>query len=155
MKNSLAFDTSALVSLGHTGLIDIILEDFIVIVSSSIIDELMEISKGNDKDAESAKKWLKSSKKLNIRKSISDQIGEEELFEICIKENRFLISDDVKAIKRFKDKIKCYYSTHIIYILFKKGKLSKERAIMSIEKMRTQRSWKSNIIYVTSRTLFE
>jgi len=155
MKTSLAFDSSALVSLGHTELIDIIFKNFNIIVSSSIISELKEISKGKDKDAKSAKKWLKFLKKLKIRKTIAEKVGEEDLFEICQNENRFLITDDIKATKRYKDKIKCYYSTHIVYILFKKGKISKERAIMSIEKMRIERSWKSNIIYVTSRILFE
>ena len=155
MKTTLVFDTSALVSLGHTGLINIILKNFNIIVTRSIIDELKEISKGNDDDAQSAKKWLKLTKNLKIKKSKGNKIGEEDLVEICLKEKRFLITDDIKAIKKYKDRIKCYYSVHIVYILFKKAKISKERAIMSIEKMRTKRSWKSNIIYVTSSVLFE
>ena len=155
MKTTLVFDTSALVSLGHTGIINIILKNFNIIITRSIIDELNEISKGTDDDAKSARKWLKFTQNLKIKKSKSNKIGVGDLFEICLKENRSLITDDIKAIKKFKDKIKCYYGVHIIYILFKKGKISKERAIMSVEKMRTKRSWKSNIIYVTSRILFD
>ena len=155
MKISLAFDTSALVSLGHTGLIKIIKNNFNIIITKGIIDELKEISKEKDRDADSAKKWLKLEKDLNVKPTKTKTKGEEELFDICSNENRFLITDDIKAIKRFKNKIRCYYSVHIVYILYKKGKISKERAIMSIERMRTERSWKRNLIYVTSRILFE
>ena len=155
MKSSFAFDTSALISLGHTELIDLILENLNIILTNSILNELKEISTKDDNDADSARKWLDVSKKLKIEKTKTRKVGEEGLFEICIKKNIFLITDDIKAIKKFKNKIKCYFSVHIIYILFKKDIISKERAIISIEKMRTERTWKENIIYVTARTLFE
>ena len=155
MKSSFAFDTSALVSLGHTELIDLILENFNIILTHSIINELKEISTKDDNDALSAKKWLNKSKELKIEKTKTKKAGEEGLFEICINKDIFLVTDDIKAIKKFKNKIKCYFSVHIIYILYKKEIISIERAIFSIEKMRAERTWKENIIYVTARTLFE
>jgi hypothetical protein len=155
MKSLIAFDTSALVSLGHTELIDLILENFDIILTNSIINELKVISIREDNDAVSARKWLNVSKELKIDKIKTKKAGEDGLFEICTKKNIFLVIDDIKAIKKFKNKIKCFFSVHIIYTLYKKEIISKERAILSIEKMRAKRTWKENIIYVTARTLFE
>jgi len=155
MKSLIAIDTSALVSLGHTELIDLILENFDIILTNSIINELKEISIREDNDAISAKKWLNVSKELKIDKIKTRKEGEDGLFKICTKRDIFLVIDDIKAIKKFKNKIKYFFSVHIIYMLYKKEIISKERAILSIEKMRTERTWKENIIYVTARTLFE
>ncbi len=155
MKTSLAFDTSALVSLGHTELIRLIIENFKILVTKTIISELEDIAKRNDKDGMAAEKWLAVSKHLKIICTEKKRYGENELFEVCKFEHIFLITDDVRAIKRFRDEIKCYYSVHIVYILYGKGMISKERAILSVEKMRSERDWKSNVISVTARTLFQ
>ena len=155
MKLLIAFDTSALVSLGYTELIDIILKNFEITLTRSIINELKEISIRDDNDAYSAKRWLDVSNEFKIDKFKTSKEGEDGLFEICSKKDILLVTDDIKAIKKFKNKIKCLFSVHIIYVLYKKEIISKERAIVTIEKMRTERIWKENIIYVTARTLFE
>ena len=155
MNTSFAFDTSALVSLGHTGLIDAICDHFKIIVSNKIISELHDIGKGHDEDARAANNWLKMKDRLLIKKTKKKEKGEDELYDICRKDNIFLISDDVKAVKRFDGDIKWYFSVHIIYILYKKQIITKQRAITSIEKMRTARDWRNNIIYVTGTILFD
>ena len=116
MKASFAFDTSALVSLGHTELIGLVIENFIIHVTKTIISELEDIAKRNDKDGMAAEKWLAVSKHLKIIYAEKKRHGENELFEVCKFEHIFLITDDVRAIKRFRDEIKCYYSVHIVYI---------------------------------------
>lgn len=58
---SIAIDTSALVSLGHTELVEDILWIYDVVISKGILCELEEISKIEDDDGEAAKKWLKLS----------------------------------------------------------------------------------------------
>lgn len=40
MKNVLSFDTAALVSLGHTDLLDLITKNYSILVTNSIIEEL-------------------------------------------------------------------------------------------------------------------
>ena len=65
MKQVIPFDTSALISLGHTNLIDKILENYTPIVTSSVILELKEIAKRNDPDGKSANKWLKKKKEIS------------------------------------------------------------------------------------------
>ena len=155
MKVPFAFDTASLISLGHTGLIDSIVEHFKIVVTTGIIEELKGISRYIDEDAKAAKKWLDVSDHFTIIDVEKKKCGEDELFDICKKDNAFLITDDIKAIKRFQNEIKCYYSIHIVYMLYGKGIISRERAILSIEKMRIGRSWKSNVIAATARTLFK
>lgn len=154
MKIPFLFDTAALISLGHTELINLIIDNFHIVVSKSIIDELKDISKFNDEDAKAANKWLEVVDRFEIKSVDKKEPAEDELFDICKKDDSILITDDIKAIRRFNDQIKCYYSVHVVYILFKKGIIPRERAWFSIGKMRRGRSWKSNIIAVTARILF-
>jgi len=66
-----------------------------------------------------------------------------------------MVTDDIKATRRFKDEIDWIYSVHVVFLLHYKDIISKERAIFSIEKMRRERSWKDNIISVTAKVLFQ
>ena len=155
MKPSFAFDTSALISLGHTELIDLIIDNYYIIISKRILQELKQINKGSDRDAIAAKKWLEFSKIIKLKEAKDNKIGEDELFEICLRENIPMVTDDIKATKKFKNKIEWLYSIHMVFLLYYKNIILKERALFSVEKMRTERTWKENIIYVTARTLFE
>ena len=155
MKPSLAFDTSALISLGHTELLDIILDNFTVIISKRIHDELISIGQIDDRDGEAAKKWLERIDQLELRKAKESEIGEIELFEICQSDKIAMVTDDIKATKVFDEKIDWIFSAHIIFLLSHKGMISRQRGLYSIEKMRTERNWKDNIIYVTGRMLFQ
>ena len=155
MNPSLAFDTSALVSLGHTELIELILDNYNVIISDRILIELTKIGERNDKDARAANKWLEYSNKMELKDAMKSDVGEEELFEICQREKLSMVTDDVKATKKFEDEIDWIFSVHIVFLLYYKGIISKERAIFSIEKMRSERSWKNNIISVTAKIIFQ
>ena len=155
MNPSLAFDTSALVSLGHTELIELILDNYNVIISDRILIELTKIGERNDKDARAANKWLEYSNKMELKDAMKSNVGEEELYEICQREKLSMVTDDVKATKNFEDEINWIFSVHIVFLLYYKGIISKERAIFSIEKMRRERSWKNNIISVTAKIIFQ
>ena len=154
MIKRFAFDTSALISLGHTKAINEINNLFLITTSSGVIAELKNISKADDADGNAAKEWLKKSKSWEIINVKREKHAEDEVFSICKKKNLLLVTDDIKAIKRFDDEIDCFYSVHIIYSLYKKEVITKELALVSIEKMRQDRSWGNNIIYVTSQSLF-
>jgi len=82
MKPPLAFDTSALVSLGHTELVELILEHYNVIISNRVLAELREIGEKDDNYARAARKWLDHSDKINIMNAVRSQVGEKEIFEI-------------------------------------------------------------------------
>ena len=83
MKPSFAFDTSVLVSLGHTGLIYQIINNFNLIITNGIIEELKTISEKDDEDAKSATKWLKELSNMEKREMVKKKNGEDEIFEIC------------------------------------------------------------------------
>ena len=154
MKNSFAIDTSALISLGHTGLFDLIIDNFNIIISEGVLDELRKISEIRDDDGEVAKIWLAQSERLETKKCKRKDVAEDELFPICKEIDTPLVTDDINAVKRFEYEITCFFSVHLLYFASQKGLISKERALISVEKMKTERDWKRNIIAVTSKTLF-
>jgi len=80
--------------------------------------------------------------------------AEDELFDICKDENIVLFTDDIDAVRRFEGKIDCYFSVHMIYLLFRKDIISENRALVAIETMKTNRDWRQNIIVATAKTLF-
>ena len=155
MKQSIPFDTSALISLGHTNLIDKILESYKPIVTSSVISELKEIAIRDDPDGESAKKWLRVKRKFQVE-NVKKQIPtENELFDISIRRKLPLVSDDIKAIRKYQKKCKCLFSVHVVYSLFYKGEISRAQGILAIQKMKRERSWKENAISIAAKVLFE
>lgn len=155
MNPSLAFDTSALISLGHTELIELIVKHYNIVISERILKELKIIGKRNDEDANAANKWLRYVKNMELKATKRSKVGEEELCEICQKENIPMVTDDIKATKKFEDEIQWIFSVHVVFLLYNKDIITKERAIVSIEKMRTKRDWRRNIISVTAKILFE
>lgn len=152
---TLAVDTSALVSLGHTDLVEEINWNYEVLISKGILDELRDISEEKDDDAEASKKWLDISSELEIIDIEREESAEDELFKISKDRGLDLFTDDIEAVKRFEDEIDCYFSVHLVYLLFKKDIISRERSLLSLEKMKTDRDWKQNIIAVTAKNLFE
>lgn len=155
MKMTFGFDTSALISLGHTGLVEEIVNACNIVVTESILDELYDIGNWGDLDAKSAKMWLKCLGDLDVRDSERRENAEDELFIICNQEGIPIVIDDIKAFKRFDGMIECLFSVHIVYFLYKSNKITRENALLSIEKMRVERDWKRNIIALTGRMLFE
>ncbi len=151
---TLAVDTAALVSLGHTGLVDTIIENYDILISKSVLEELEEIGARDDLDAEAARVWLDRSSDLNMMNLDKKDSAEDELFEVCREKDLELFTDDIKAVKTFKDDIDCLFSVHIVYLLYKKDLISKEKALFALDKMKTNRDWKQNIIAVTGKTLF-
>lgn len=154
MKPKLAFDTAALVSLGHTDLIKHISSTYDIIVTQTILDELNDISQFNDDDAIAAKKWIAISKRFIVKPAKKMKHGEDELFIICTQEKIDLVSDDIKAVKKFKKDVDCYFSVHIVYALYARNVITKPKAIIEITKMKHERSWKQNAISIAARVLF-
>lgn len=155
MKPVFAFDTSALVSLGHTDLVDLIIQNCDVIMSNTVLSGLRMINSIEDEDGVAAGKWLRYLEYIDVEGTAKKKCGEDELLEICKKKDIPMVIDDIKATRRFKDEVEWLFSIHIIYLLYSKGLISREKALFSIDKMRNKRSWKDNIIAVTGRTLFE
>ncbi len=160
VKPAIGFDTAALVSLGHTKLVQMIIDNFSIILTKGILEELKTIAARNDDDALAAREWLLHREDLVAKESGKRQAqhataAEEELFDICKNRNIPLVTDDIRATKRFESDVTCLFSVHVVYLLSRKGLISGTRALVSMEKMRKGRDWKGNIIAVTGKVLFE
>ena len=83
MKPVFAFDTSALVSLGHTDLVDMIIQNCDVVISSTVLSELRMINSIDDEDGLAAGKWLKYLDYIDVEDTAKRKCGEDELLEIC------------------------------------------------------------------------
>lgn len=158
MKSSFGFDTSALISLGHSGLLEHILEQCSVVITSSVRNELSDIGRFQDTDAKMARVWINHIKDLKILplggNSDNSNPAEDDLASRC----RFLgipmVTDDLGAFRRHCGNVMCLFSSHIVYYLMKIGAIDRMNAIHAIKKKRSQRDWKNNIIHVVSMSLF-
>ncbi|MFW6038336.1 MAG: GNAT family N-acetyltransferase [Candidatus Saliniplasma sp.] len=70
-------------------------------------------------------------------------MAEDELFQICEEIDIPLVTYDLEAVKRFEKDITCFFSVHLLYYAFKEDLISKEKALISVEKMKTMNT--SNI----------
>jgi DNA-directed RNA polymerase subunit F len=130
MKPTIAFDTAALISLGHTTLVELIVNHVTILITDEIKKELQTIAQRDDEDAASARKWLSHISEFVTQNKQKKESAEDELFEICKQQ-------------------------HIVLLLYKKEIITKYTALLSIEKMKTKRDWKQNLIAVTAQSLFE
>jgi rRNA-processing protein FCF1 len=155
MKVRWCFDTSALVSLGHTDMLQKIVEYVDIVISEDVIQELKDISAIPDPDGASAERCLIASDSFTFLNTTHTHHAEDGLHSICLEEKIPLITDDLAAVKRFNKDTICLFSVHVLYHLYIEGQISKEDAILSNEKMRKERSWKENLISIMARTLYE
>jgi len=155
MRPQWCFDTSALVSLGHTDRISEIVSEIGVVVTGGIISELEAVAGVKDDDGMSAKRWLVVRGQLTMARTARRPCAEDEAFAVCKQRGIPLVLDDIQAFKRFKKEIRCLFSVQVIYLLYLQGVISKESAIITTEKMKKNRDWRDNAIALVSRTLYE
>ncbi len=151
----MTFDTSALISLGHTNLVGIIIDTYTPVVTASVIRELETAAERDDLDGRSANRWLEERPKLMVRKVSRLSTAEEELFQISKKDELPLITDDIKAVRRYESKVDCFFSIHIVYALYSRSIITRAQALVAIEKMKEERTWRDNAIAVAAKRLFE
>lgn len=160
-KKKFILDTSAFVSLESIGLLKEVTETFNILTTNSVIEELKEFSKHNDKYGNIANNVLNFKNKLSIKTiKIKEQIKylentDNELLNLS-KENKIpLISDDHKLVHHTKDKIEVYLSTFFLITFVAADLISKKEASEMLEKLRDLRNWKNNIIYLTTKKELE
>ena len=151
-----AIDTCSLIALQYSGYLSTIAETVDIVITKRIHSELEEIGIFTDNDAAAAREILKLLHILTIVKVPQRSTGEEELVEVALqKKCDFIVSDDIRAMPKLKmTNTPTLFSTHLIYYLFRSGMISKEVGLIALEKMRNNRSWKENLIYITGIQLF-
>ena len=160
-KDSFVFDTSALISLASIDLIENIIKHFNVISTESVIKELDDFSKFEDRFGNASKEVLKYKNNFTIKSAkIIKKIEfieetDNELFNLALKEKIVLITDDTKISYHTRKDIETNFSTFFLGFLIGTKTISKEDAIDKLEKLRDLRSWKNNIIYLTTKKELE
>jgi rRNA-processing protein FCF1 len=151
-----AIDTCSLIALQYSGYLSTIAETVDIVITKRIHSELEEIGIFTDNDAAAAREILKLLHILTIVKVPPRSTREEELVEVALqKKCDFIVSDDIRAMPKLKmTNTPTLFSTHLLYYLFRSGMISKEVGLIALEKMRNNRSWKENLIYITGIQLF-
>jgi rRNA-processing protein FCF1 len=151
-----AIDTCSLIALQYSGYLSTIAETVDIVITKRIHSELEEIGIFTDNDAAAAREILKLLHILLIVKVPPRSTEEEELVEVALqKKCDFIVSDDIRAMPKLKmTNTPTLFSTHLLYYLFRSGMISKEVGLIALEKMRNNRSWKENLIYITGIQLF-
>ena len=151
-----AIDTCSLIALQYSGYLSTIVETVDIIITIKIHSELEDIGIFTDSDAVAAREILRLLHKITIMEVSQRATGEEELIEVALqKKCDFIVSDDIRAMPKLKlTNISTLFSTHLLYYLFRAGIISKEEGLIALEKMRSNRSWKENLIYISGIQLF-
>ena len=154
-KNEYVFDTSALISLGAIDIIDSVLKLARIVITSSVISELEEFAKYDDKFGKASKEVLKHKEKFIVKKAeVKESIKyieetDNEVYNLAKELSSTLITDDIKFSRHIDRKINTQFSIFFLILLVSSGNLSKEKALELLEKLRDIRNWRSNLIYLT------
>ncbi len=160
-KQRFVFDTSALISLGTASLLDKTLTIAEVTVTSSVIRELEDFAQFEDKYGKAAKEVLRHKDKFQLVKaSIKESIKfiektDNELYNLAKQKSLDIITDDIKFARQVNDKIGVKFSTFVIAALVSAGNVSKQEALELLENLRSARTWRNNIIFLTSKEELE
>ena len=154
--NNYILDTSALISLESIGILEKVLQLFSITTTSSVIKELQEFAKYDDKYGRIAKNILKMKTEFavescEITESIKNiESTDNELYNLSLKKTLPLITDETKLVHHTRHKIEVYFTPVFIILLTEAGHFTNKEAIKKLEKLRRIRNWKSNIIYLTT-----
>jgi len=154
-------DTSALISLESINILEQVLKVFSIATTNSVIKELEEFTKYDDKYGKLAKNILKLKTRFTIEScEIKESIKyieatDNELYNLSLKKELPLVTDETKLVHHTRHKIEVYFSPVFLILLLKSGYLSKEKALELLEELRNIRNWRNNIIYLITKSQLE
>lgn len=160
-KDRFVFDTSALISLATIGLIDKTSGIVEIIITPSVIAELEEFAKFNDKYGQASKALLKYAKNFTIAKVDTKETvrfiekTDNEIYNIAKQESVAIITDDIKFSRHVKGKAETRFSTYFLVASVTSGNISKDKALELLGSLRESRNWRSNIIYLVTKKELE
>lgn len=160
-KDKFLFDTSAFLSLESIDLLILVIKMFLVATTISVLKELEDFAQHEDVLGIIAKMVLLKKDRFIFKEVVvTERINfvspaDEELFNLSLKENITLITDDLKLLRHTTGKIKRAFSTYFLTDFVHAGILTKEEALAKLEEMRNIRNWQDNIIYLSTREILE
>ncbi len=158
---SFILDTSALLSLESVSLLETVLNNFEVITTSSVFQELEDFASYDDVLGNIAKELLKKKAKIVIEDPLLLEKlpfvsnTDNELYNLAKYKQASLITDDIKLQRHCSGKITADFSTIFFVIFVSSGLFNKTEIIEKLEQLRTIRNWQENIIYLTTREIIE
>lgn len=156
-------DTSALISIASTDLLDTFLTEFDVHTTETVVEELEETSEYDDRHGEAAQTVLDNIDQIKTHQvhkeftsSRTDQ-GEGGCALLSKEtEAEFLITDDLRALPELQNlaDAKAAISPIILKALLKRNVLEQQQAVNKLDELAEQRDWLGAPIYRRARNLF-
>ena len=162
-KNSKNYilDTSALISLESINILDQVLQLYTITTTNSVIKELEEFVRYDDKYGRIAKNVLKRKYEFNIEScKITESIKyiestDNELYNLSLKKKLPLVTDETKLVHHTRHKINVYFTPVFLVLLIETGIFTKKGALELLEKLRNIRNWRDNLIYLITKNQLE
>ena len=154
-------DTSALISLGSINILEQVLKLFSITTTNSVLKELEEFAKYDDKYGKIAKNVLKLKSKFviescEIKESIKYvESTDNELYNLALKKKLPLVTDETKLVHHSRHKIEVYFTTVFLVLLTEAKYFTKKEALDKLEELRNIRNWRGNIIYLITKNQLE
>ena len=157
-------DTSALISLTAADTHDLLLEEFDVHTTETVIEELEDLASYEDETAEHADTVLGRKERIMIHEVESREyqssrvdVGEGSCVQLTRNiEADFLITDDLRALPELQTltETQIAISPIVLKALVKRGVLGKQEALERLEEAAEERDWLEAPIYRRARELF-
>ncbi len=154
-------DTSALISLESINILEQVLKLFSITTTNSVIKELEEFAKYDDKYGKIAKNILKLKSKFTIEScKVTESIKyieptDNELYNLALKKKLPLVTDETKLVHHTRHKIYIYFTPLFLILLTEAEYFTKNEALDKLEKLRDIRNWRKNIIYLIAKNQLE
>ena len=154
-------DTSALISLESINILERISQIFTITTTNSVIKELEEFAKYDDKYGKIAENILKIKSEFTIESyEIKESIKylestDNELYNLSLKKKLPLVTDETKLVHHTRHKINVYFTTVFLVLLTEARYFTKKKALNKLEELRNIRNWRNNIIYLVTKNQLE
>ena len=153
---SFVFDTSAFISLEIIDLLNLILKNFTVFTSKSVISEMNDFSIYEDSLGKAAQKVI-NNKEIDVETvKIVEKLPhvsktDNDIFNLALFKKVPLITDDIKLRRHAEDFIQIEFSTYFLLLFVEAELLTKQEALNNLESMKLLRNWQENIIYISTK----
>ena len=158
-------DTSSLISLTTANTLELLLTEFDVHTTETVLKELQDTSQYNDPHAQAAQTILQHQDRITVHE-VEDQAfqssridkGEASCIQLTRKlEADFLITDDLRALPEIQPLIDANVSISPIVLkaLVKRGVLQRKEALNRLEELAETRDWLGAPIYRRAQHLFQ
>ncbi len=158
-------DTSAVISLTTADILPVVLEEFDVRTTESVIEELEETGEYDDIHGKAARTALDQKPSIGVHTvgnpdftSSRVDSGEATCILLCRKlEADFLITDDLHALPELQNltTTQVAISPIVLKALVKRNVLTNREALERVETLAEDRNWLKKPIYRRAKNLFE